>query len=150
MTASTIMNANPIALKPTDTIATAIKIIMENRYRNVPVVNDSGIFVGSFSINTLLRLALPRAVIMEQGLDNVGFIRESLKSIHARVSEVENDPISKYMQTEPVTVAPDTPLIETMLLLYQTKISIPVVDPKTRKLVGVVSYFDVGEHVLQA
>lgn len=144
------MNPKLIALMPTDTIATAIKLVMTHRFRNIPVVDEVGVFVGSFSINTLLYLALPKAVVMEQGLDNVGFIRDTLHDIHERITAVENEPISKYMQTDTATLTPETPLTEAMLLLYQNKISIPVVDPETHKLVGVVSYFDIGEKVLKA
>jgi hypothetical protein len=40
--------------------------------------------------------------------------------------------------------------VETLLLLYRTRISIPVVAPGTGKLVGMISYFDVGEKILAA
>jgi CBS domain-containing protein len=54
------------------------------------------------------------------------------------------------MSTDVVTVRPDLPLVETLLILYRTKTSIPVVDPKDRRLVGMISYFDVGEKILAA
>ena len=54
------------------------------------------------------------------------------------------------MSEEMVRVSPDTPLIETLLILHKTGASLPVVDPETGKLVGVISYFDVGENILAA
>jgi CBS domain-containing protein len=39
-------------------------------------------------------------------------------------------------------------LLEAVLILYRTKASLPVVDPETGKLVGVISYWDLGEKVL--
>jgi CBS domain-containing protein len=54
------------------------------------------------------------------------------------------------MNTNVETVPPDTPLIETLLLLYRTKASIPVVEPGTCKLLGMISYWDVGQHILSA
>ena len=45
-------------------------------------------------------------------------------------------------------IDPDTPLLETLLVLYQTRRSVPVVDPKDGCLLGVVSYWDVGKAIL--
>ena len=49
-----------------------------------------------------------------------------------------------------VRVSPDTPILETLLTLYKTRASLPVVDPETGILVGVISYFDVGEKIMAA
>ena len=46
-------------------------------------------------------------------------------------------------------MAPDTPLVETLLTLYRTRTSVPVVDPDSGCLVGVISYWDVGERILE-
>jgi len=150
MTAASIMDPHPTVLKPSDTIKTATDYIMENRYRSLPVIDEKGHYLGIFGVNCLLRLVLPKAVIMEPGLENVGFIHETLHDLHERLREVENQPISICMHSDISTVAPDTPLVETLLLLYRTRISIPVVDPDTKMLVGMISYFDVGERILSA
>ncbi len=41
-------------------------------------------------------------------------------------------------------------LVETLLLLYRNKTSIPVVSPDTGRLLGMISYWDAGEHILSA
>jgi CBS domain-containing protein len=57
--------------------------------------------------------------------------------------------IALCMDKEDVeTVGPDTPLLEAVLILYRTRASLPVVDPETGKLLGVISYWDLGEKVL--
>ena len=150
MTASSIMEPNPIVLKSTSVISTAARYIMEHRYRNLPVVDDNGCYMGVFGVNCLLRLVLPRAAVMEKGLDSVSFINESLAELHERLREVEDQPITLCMKTEVETVAPDTPLVETLLILYKTKTSIPVVEPGTCKLLGMISYWDVGQHIMSA
>ena len=63
---------------------------------------------------------------------------------------MEDQPISVCMHSDITTVTPNTPLVETLLLLYRTRISIPVVAPGTGKLVGMISYFDVGDKIMQA
>lgn len=150
MTAESVMDPNPTVLKSTDTIKTAARYILDNRYRALPVVDDEGRYLGIFGVNCLLKQVLPKAVMMESGLENVGFIQETLHDLHERLKEVENLPISVCMHSDISTVEPDTPLVETLLLLYQTRISIPVVEPKTGKLVGMISYFDVGDKIMQA
>lgn len=150
MTASLVMNPNPTVLRPTDTIGTAADYIMERRYRRVPVVADDGRYLGVFGVHCLLRLVLPKAVVMEGGLEKAPFIHESLSDLHRRFREVEHEPVSLCMSAENVVVAPDTPLIETLRILYQHRNSIPVVDPKNERLVGIISYWDVGAAILAA
>ncbi len=150
MTAESVMDPNPTVLKSTDTIRTAAKYILDNRYRALPVIDDAGRYLGIFGVNCLLKQVLPKAVMMESGLENVGFIQESLHDLHERLKEVEDQPISVCMHSDITTVTPNTPLVETLLLLYRTRISIPVVAPGTGKLVGMISYFDVGDKIMQA
>jgi len=150
MTAKSVMDPHPCILNPSDTIKTAAGYIMEHRYRNLPVVSDDGVFLGVFGVNCLLRLVLPKALFIDKGLDNVGFIHESLHDLHDRLREVENEPISVCMRQDAPTVSPDTPLVETLLLLYQQRTSIPVVVQGSGKLMGMISYFDVGEKILSA
>jgi CBS-domain-containing membrane protein len=150
MNATAIMDSNPTVLKPGDLIKTAIRYIMENRYRNLPVVDDQGRYLGSFGVHCLLKNVLPKAVTLKRGLENVSFIQETLSDLHRRLIEMEDKPISMCMNTEAETVAPDTPLVETLFVLYHARNSIPVVEPKTGKLVGVISYFDAGEKILAA
>jgi CBS-domain-containing membrane protein len=150
MTAASVMDPKPTVLKPTDIIRTAVSYIMEHRYRNVPVVDEEGRYLGVFGVNCLLKLVLPKAAIMEQGLTDVSFIQDTLADLHERLREVEDEPISLCMSTDIATVSPDKPLVETLLILYRTRTSIPVVDPETVKLVGMISYWDVGEKILEA
>ncbi len=152
MTAESVMDPHPTVLKPTDTIKRAAGYIMRNRYRSLPVIDDKGRYLGMFGINCLLRLILPKAAIMEAGLDTIGFVHETLHDLHERLMAVEDKPISICMhEGTPVRkVSPDTPLVETLLVLYRTRVSIPVVQPTTGILVGMISYFDVGEKVLSA
>ena len=150
MTAASIMNPHPAVLKSTDTIGAGARCIMEHRYRSVPVIDSDGCYLGIFGVNCLLRQVLPKAAIMEDGLDDVSFIHETLAELHDRLHEVEALQVTVCMNGEIEPVAPDTPLVETLLRLYRTKSSIPVVDPDSGKLLGMVSYWDAGRHIQSA
>lgn len=149
-TASDIMDPHPTVLHPDDKISKGVRCIMKHRYRRLPVVDEQGRFKGVFGVNCLLRLVLPKAVVMNKGLKTVSFVRDSLSDLHRRLKEVEDEPISICMLYESTRVNPDMPLLETLLILYQTHASLPVVEPGTDRLLGVISYFDVGEKILSA
>ncbi|MEZ5541396.1 MAG: CBS domain-containing protein [Pseudomonadota bacterium] len=148
MTAQSIMDPDPTVLRPSDTIDTAMCYIMKHRYRNLPVVDDDFHFLGVVGINCILRLALPKAVIMEFGLNNAAFIRETLEDLHRRFNAVREQTIDLCTYGEVSVVRPDTPLVETLMILYRTQSSLPVVHPDSHRLVGVISYWDACSRIL--
>ena len=150
MNAAEAMETNPTTLKPDDTIECAANYIMKHRYRNLPVVDDNHCYVGMFGVNCLLKQVIPKAVFMDNGLENVSFIHESFEDLYQRYCEVKDKPISICINHEIQPVAPDTPLTEIMLLMYQTKSSIPVIKPGSCKLMGMISYWEIGEKILGA
>ncbi len=148
--AAEAMDPNPTTLNPDDTIGRAADYIMKNRYRNLPVVDENFCYVGMFGVNCLLKQVIPKAVFMRDGLRNVSFIHESFEDLFQRFAEVKDLPISICMSHEIKAIAPDTPLTETMMQLYNTRASIPVVEPGTCKLLGMISYWEIGEKILEA
>ena len=131
------MDPHPSVLHPEDKIGQAIDTIMKNRYRRLPVIDDEGRFVGVFGVSCLLRLVMPRAVVMEDGLESVPYVRETLSDLHRRLNKVKDEPISLCMREEMVRVGPDTPLLETLRILYRNRASLPVVEPDSGRLLGV-------------
>lgn len=148
MTASTVMNPNPTILRDTDSVKHAVRYIMEKRYRNLPVVDANGRYLGVFGVNCLLKMLLPKAVIMELGLENVSFMSEGLADLKRRLVEAEDLPVTHCLTDEATVVRPDTQLMEALLALYTTRTSVPVVEKDSGRLVGMISYWDVGEKVL--
>lgn len=149
--ASHAMDPHPVTLKATDTIECAAAFIMKHRYRNLPVVDDDFCYLGMFGVNCLLKMVIPEAVFLPHGLRNVGFIHESFEELYQRFASVKDQPVSICMLLQEIKpVAPDTPLTETMLQLYNTHASIPVVETESCKLLGMISYWDLGEKILAA
>ncbi len=149
MKASEVMDPHPLTVKPDDTIACAAEFIMEHRYRSLPVVDENGCYLGMFGINCLFKQVIPKAVFAH-GLENVSFIHETFEELLDRFEEVKDEPVSICISHEIHAISPDTPLTETMLQLYDTRLSIPVIDPDSYKLLGMISYFDVGEKILRS
>jgi CBS domain-containing protein len=149
MKAADVMDTHPTTLKPTDTIKRGAGIIMEKRFRSIPVVDENGCYLGMFGVNCLLRQVIPKAVFLH-GLDNVDFIHESFDELYDRFAEVKDRPIEFCMNREIVPVAPDAPLTKTLLQLFETHAAVPVVEPDSCKLLGMISYWEVGEKILSA
>lgn len=150
MYARDVMDPNPTVLHPNDQIRTAASYIMEKRYRRLPVVDHAGRYLGVFGVNCLLKLVLPKALVMEKGLESASFINESLSDLHRRFDEYSNEPISMCMLTDVPVAHPDTALLEALRVLHQTMASLPIVDKDTERLVGDISYWDVGTKILEA
>ena len=150
MKASDAMDPDPVTLKPTDSIQCAADFIMDRRFRSLPVVDENDCYMGMFGVNCLLKQVLPKAVFLPHGLENFDFIHESYEDLYQRFNEVKNQPISICMNQDTQPIEPDAPLTKTLLQLYQTRAAIPVVEPGSCKLLGVISYWDIGEKILAA
>lgn len=150
MYARDVMDPNPTVLRPEDKILTAANYIMDKRYRRLPVVDNAGRYQGVFGVNCLLKLVLPKAVVMEKGLQSARFINEDLSDLHRRFNEYADQPISVCMLKDVPVAHPDTPLLEALRILYETKASLPIIDKDSGRLVGDISYWDIGEKILSA
>ncbi|QEP44360.1 CBS domain-containing protein [Ectothiorhodospiraceae bacterium BW-2] len=148
LTAATIMSCHPNVLHPYDTIHLAAEVVMKYRYRNLPVVDDESIFQGCFGIGSLLRMVLPHAAVMQNGLDHLQFLSDDLSQMNSRFCQHQQRPVSDFMERKVKTVSPDNPLIDTMLIVYREKSSLPVVEPHSGKLVGMISYWDIGQSIM--
>ncbi len=151
VTAKLFMNPKPVVLRTDDTIAEAAQQILNKQRRSLPVVDEAGGFQGMLTANCLLYLCLPSAVTMSGGLDSVPYVKNSLEEVAERLKRHLDEPVTRCLKTENVAVVhPETPIVETLLTLYRTKANLPVVDKKTHKLVGMISYFGVGRTIMEA
>ncbi len=151
LTAKLFMNPEPVVLRTDDTIAEAAQQILNKQRRSLPVVDDDGVFQGMLTANCLLYLCLPSAVTMSGGLDRVSFVKNSLEELAERLKRHLDEPVTRCLKTENVAVVhPETPIVETLLILYRAKANLPVVDEKTHRLVGMISYFGVGRTIMEA
>ena len=150
MTASLLMNPHPSVLHKDELISAGMDKVMNHHYRNIPVVDDNGIYLGIFGVHCLLRMVLPKAVLVEGGLNTAPFVSDTLKDLRQRLKDVENKPVTYCLtQTDVTVVGPDTPLVETLLAVYHSHAGVPVVDPENQRLLGMISFSDVGHKILE-
>lgn len=148
MKAKLIMNPNPMTLRPTDTVATAADRILKHHLRHLPVVDEQGRYLGTFSVYSLLKLTLPKAVLDKYGLDNVSFVTESVEDLAQRLGRRRDEPVKNWLNIHEVA-RPDTHAMEVMLLmLHGRTTSVPVVNKTNNRLEGIISFWDVLEKLL--
>ena len=150
MTAKLFMNPNPVIIRTTDTIAQGAEQVMAEQRRELPVVDDEGRFQGMLTVDCLLYLVLPKAATMDRGLDALPFVQSSLDDLRERLKKYMDKPITLCLKKKKVTVVhPDTPMLETLLILYHNRTNLPVVEKNTGKLIGTISYYDVGAKIME-
>ena len=150
MTARLVMDPEPLRLHPEETIGDAAQKILQKRYRSLAVVDGAGGFLGLVTVSSLLYLVLPKATTMAGGVDSVTYMDVSLSDLKARFMKYADQPVSACLESPKAVVHPDTPLLEVLLTLYRNKQNLPVVARDSGRLEGMISYFDVGEHILGA
>ena len=127
MTARDVMTPNPVTATAQASIAEVWDLMRELEIRHVPVV-DGGALVGMLSDRDLARLDVAQ-VLTARGAEALG--RELAT------------PIVEIMSSDVISVEPETEMSDVISLLIEHKIgAVPVVDPGTREVLGIISYVD--------
>ena len=151
MTAKLFMNPSPVVLRTNDTIEHGARQVMAKQRRSLPVVDDEGRFKGMLTVNCLLYLCLPQSATADGGLTSVSFVQTSLDELRERLKEKMDKPVTICLKKKEdvIAVHPDTPILETLLALYKAKANLPVVEKGSGRLVGMISYYNVGAKILE-
>jgi len=143
------MTTGAVTINRTDTVARAMRLLLDNRLLGLPVVDEGGHYVGMLLRSRVVALTLPTIVQLEARIPEVarllevGFMTDTLDDARTRFAKVANDPVERYLDTDTPVLTPDAPVMNAVLFLYRTRSYLPVVDPATKKLLGVVSTWDV-------
>jgi acetoin utilization protein AcuB len=122
-----IMTPNPYAMSVTSTVRQLLRSLSEADVRHLPIVDD-GALVGIISDRDLRGI---RSVV-EDALERPGTAREAL-----------GQPASSVMTSDVITVHPESDVSEAIDLMIEHRVgALPVVEPDSTKLVGIVSYVD--------
>jgi len=141
-----IMSEPAAVLKPDDTIALALRIMVENRVPALPITAGDGRYIGILPRSRLIALAMPRVLWQDDSRHPFsrvqgGFLRDTLATLQERLDNAANDPVSRHLDPDIPVLSPDETLMDAMRYLHRQRNIVPVVDKG--KLVGVVSVWDV-------
>jgi acetoin utilization protein AcuB len=122
-----VMSRNPYAADASTTIGQVMNLLAEADVRHLPITED-GALVGIVSDRDLRELV--PSVFDE--LERPNDLRRALAQ-----------PVTKIMSSDVLSVHPESDLAEAVDLMIEWKIgAVPVVEPDSLKLIGIVSYVD--------
>ncbi len=133
-----VMNSQPPVLVKGASVADAVSMLRRENRVNLPVVDAKGHYLGLFGAHQVLLLALPKGMRADSG-QPLGFVSDSFQDIECRLMAVAGQTVERHMDAQFEPLTPDTPLVETLQMLFLRRDDRPVVDPETRKLVGIVT-----------
>lgn len=150
MSCREVMTTDLPTLREGDSVWHALQVLTDHNYGGLPVVDDSGRYVGMLRVRDLLALTLPKVVTSDtrEHMD-LAFVQDSIGDLRARLNSLAKSPIKKYVSTDTPVLNPGTSLVETLLLLYRRRSILPVVDPGTHKLLGVVTMLNALSRIAQ-
>jgi len=144
MNVSSIMNPNPVTLSVTETFGTALRLMHDRRIRVLPVVDENGVYKGTFDFHDVWRTILPKAVLLGiSSLTDLSFVSDAKEMLRDKLAEASSRPIGEFLDVPIPPVHPEMPVKEAVLLFYQHDGDIPVVDRKSKRLVGLVSPWEI-------
>jgi acetoin utilization protein AcuB len=122
-----IMSTHPLVIASTASVRHAISVMNEGDVRHVPVLEDDALdgILSDRDMRSLLPTFLERFDTPE--------LAERMLS----------QPVSSVMSTDVLAVCPEDDISEAIDLLIENRIgALPVIEPGSRKLVGIISYVD--------
>lgn len=141
-TAQDIMTPNPITTRPETSIGDAVKVLLENKFNGMPVINDQGNLMGIICQSDLVaqqqRLEVPSVFTL---LD--GFIPlPGWKKAERAFEKMSALTVGEAMTKNPVSITPETGIDEVASLMVKAKYySLPVVSDG--KVIGIVGKEDI-------
>ncbi len=126
MNVSEIMTSNPVSVQPTDSLLNATKLLKENGFKHLPVVNGGGTLIGVVTDRDLKRASASDATTLE---------------VHELLYLLDKITVEKVMTHDPATIGPEDDVQAASKILVERKIGcLPVVDGN--KLEGIVTKGD--------
>jgi acetoin utilization protein AcuB len=126
MNVEDIATKNVVTIRSSDSLLHASKVLKEQGFRHLPVVDGNGQLVGILTDRDIKRASASEATSLD---------------IHELLYLLDQLDVSKVMTKKPRTVAPKTPVKEAAGLMITHKIGcLPVLDGN--RLVGIVTDID--------
>lgn len=146
-TAADIMTKEPIFVREDTPISDATRILLDKGYNGLPVLNKDDELVGILCQSDLVaqqkRLKLPNVFNFFDAIIPLG----SVKNLDEEVRRMSAATAGEAMTSDPMTVAPATPLDEVASLMVESKYyTLPVVDGD--RVVGIIGKEDILKTLL--
>ena len=142
MTCGAMMTANPLTVREDETVGEAAARLIAHRYINLPVVDGAGMFRGMFGIYDIFGQVVPKVALAGGLLPNLRFMGDDADELRKRFRDAAGCKVGEVADRNARVVHPETPQIEALRLFCEQHSTLAVVERGTRKLLGIVSYWD--------
>jgi len=137
-----MMTKNVVTATPDMEITQAARLLLENHFNGLPVVDDKGRLIGIICQDDLIvqqkKLPLPSLFTFFDGLIPL----TSYRSLEKEVDKIVASKVSQAMTSDPITIDPDTSLEDIATLMVSNNVhTLPVVEGG--RLVGIIGKEDV-------
>ena len=82
-------------------------------------------------------------------LETMPYVNTTLEDLRRRLKKAIDFPVTTCLNENVTVVHPDTPIVETLLTIYNSRKNLPVVERDTGRLAGMISYYDVGSKIME-
>lgn len=154
VTCRSVMSAGFASLTADMTITECVETLLKNRVLAMPVVDDGGRYIGHFRKNLLISAILPRVAVVDERIERIarmldtGLLRDTWGEVLSSYKAIAEDPVTLHLDKEAPVLRPDDSLVAAMYYLFRGRNFLPVVEPGSGMLVGVVSAWDVLENLI--
>lgn len=121
----------------TATLGEALAKMIKHHMQQLLVVNVEGTYLGEITTFTLAKLLLPDLHGRAQTQEEAQI--ETVADVDDRITPHLARKVADLIEHENPIVRPDTPLSEALTMFTSGKLRLPVVDPDTNQLIGVIS-----------
>ena len=144
-----IMTKDVVSVTPDTEITQAAKLLLENHFNGLPVVDDRGKLIGIICQDDLIvqqkRLPLPSLFTFFDGLIPL----TSYRSLEKEVEKIVATTVSQAMTLDPITIDPDSGLEDIATLMVNNNIhTLPVLEGG--RLVGIIGKEDILRTIMPA
>lgn len=136
------MTENPLTAREDETVREAAALLLEHRSINLPVVDAAGLFLGMFGIADVFGLVIPKVALAGGLISNLRFMADTAEEVRANFRAAADRKVGEVADRQVRVVHPDTPEIEALRLFAHQHATLAVVERDTRKLAGIVTYWD--------
>jgi CBS domain-containing protein len=149
-----IMATDYPVLTASMTLTECVRTLLQNKVLAMPVVDDQKRYIGQFRKNLLIAAILPQVAVHDPRFDRIsrtldgGVFSETMEDVRERFSAIADKPVSRYLDTDTPVLNPDQPLVTAMFYLFHGRNFLPVVEPDSGLLVGVISAWDILNSII--
>jgi CBS domain-containing protein len=144
-----LLITDPPVLSPDMTVAQAVGLLLQHRLLSMPVVDTNRHFLGQFSKKHLISCLLPILAThtdpqhQVERMIEAGLLQDTLEEVQERYHAIAGKPVSEHLDKTTTVLRPDQPLVNALFFLFSGHNLLPVVEPNSHVLAGVVSTWDV-------